>query len=127
MELDALMERVDFISVGSNDLLQFMFAADRANPLVASRYDPLSVAALRALRKVRVAADRLKVPITLCGEMAADPLQAMALIGVGFRSISMAPAAIGPVKSMILSLDSTLISSFVEKRLEPGRTGSISR
>ena len=96
MELDALMERVDFVSVGSNDLLQFLFAADRSNPLVASRYDPLNVAALRALRRVVKAADTHEVPVTLCGEMAADPLGAMALIGLGFRSISMAPAAIGP-------------------------------
>lgn len=125
MELDALMERVDFISVGSNDLLQFLFAADRSNPLVASRYDPLSVSALRALRRVRLAADRHHVPVTLCGEMAADPLQAMALIGIGFRSISMAPAAIGPVKSMILSIDSGRISNFIDKRLEPERTGSV--
>jgi phosphotransferase system enzyme I (PtsP) len=125
MELDALMERVDFISVGSNDLLQFLFAADRANPLVASRYDPLSVSALRALRQIRVVADRHKVPITLCGEMAADPLQAMALIAIGFRSISMAPAAIGPVKSMILSVDCERLNSFVEKRLEPKQTGSL--
>jgi phosphotransferase system enzyme I (PtsP) len=125
MELDALMERVDFISVGSNDLLQFLFAADRANPLVASRYDPLSVSALRALRQIRAVADRHKVPITLCGEMAADPLQAMALIAIGFRSISMAPAAIGPVKSMILSVDCARLSSFVEKRLVPEKTGSL--
>jgi len=125
MELDALMQRVDFISVGSNDLLQFMFAADRANPLVASRYDPLSVAALRALRRIRAATDKHGVPMTLCGEMAADPLQAMALIGIGFRSISMAPAAIGPVKNMILSLDSERMQSFIDVRLEPECTGSV--
>lgn len=125
MELHALMERVDFVSVGSNDLLQFMFAADRANPLVASRYDPLSVSSLRALRRIREAADRHHVPVTLCGEMAADPLQAMALIGIGFRSISMAPAAIGPVKSMILSLDSERLASFIDARLQPQATGSV--
>ncbi len=125
MELDALMERTDFVSVGSNDLLQFLFAADRANPLVASRYDALSVTALRALRQVREAAGRHGVPVTLCGEMAADPLQAMALIGIGFESISMAPAAIGPVKNMILSLDSTRVSEFVAERLKAERTGSI--
>lgn len=125
MELDALMTRVDFVSVGSNDLLQFLFAADRANPLVSNRYDPLSVSALRALRRVQVSAEQHNVPLTLCGEMAADPLEAMALIGIGFRSISMAPAAIGPVKSMILSLDQDRLSSFVEARLQPGRTGSL--
>jgi len=125
MELDALMARVDFVSVGSNDLLQFMFAADRSNPLVASRYDPLNVAALRALRRIRQAADTYQVPVTLCGEMAADPLEAMALIGLGYRSISMAPAAIGPVKNMILSLDCAHLQSFIEERMEPEFTGSV--
>ena len=125
MELDALMMRADFVSVGSNDLLQFMFAADRANPLVASRYDPLSVSALRALRRIRLAADKHGVPITLCGEMAADPLEAMALIGLGFRSISMAPAAIGPVKSMLLSLDCERLRQFIEARMEPLCTGNV--
>jgi phosphotransferase system enzyme I (PtsP) len=125
MELDALMERVDFVSVGSNDLLQFLFAADRSNPLVASRYDPLNVAALRALRRVVKAADTHEVPVTLCGEMAADPLGAMALIGLGFRSISMAPAAIGPVKTMILSLEYSRVKGFIEERLEPDRTGNL--
>ncbi len=125
MELDALMTRADFVSVGSNDLLQFMFAADRANPLVASRYDPLSVSALRALLRIRHAADSHGVPVTLCGEMAADPLEAMALIGIGFRSISMAPAAIGPVKTMLLSLDSERLRQFIEARIEPKCTGSI--
>jgi phosphotransferase system enzyme I (PtsP) len=125
MELDALMARVDFVSVGSNDLLQFMFAADRSNPLVASRYDPLNVSALRALKRIRSAADKYQVPVTLCGEMAADPLQAMALIGIGYRSISMAPAAIGPVKNMILSLDCEHVQSFIEARMEPNCTGSV--
>ena len=82
-------------------------------------------AALRALRRIRFAADKHGVPITLCGEMAADPLQAMALIGLGFRSISMAPAAIGPVKTMLLSLDSERLQNFVEARMEPDCTGSI--
>jgi phosphotransferase system enzyme I (PtsP) len=103
-ELDALMPRVDFASVGSNDLMQFLFAADRANPRVAGRYDPLSPAPLRALKSLVRAAKKHRVPLTLCGEMAGRPLEAMALIGLGFRSISMAPASVGPVKSMILSL-----------------------
>lgn len=124
-DLDSLLSRVDFISVGSNDLLQFLFAADRANPLVASRYDPLSVSALRVLRRVREAADRHNVPVTLCGEMATHPLEAMALIGLGYRSISMAPAAIGPIKSMVLSLDAGRIREFLDVRLEPGKTGNL--
>jgi phosphotransferase system, enzyme I, PtsP len=104
-ELDALMPRVDFVSVGSNDLLQYLFAADRNNPRVAARYDPLSATALRALAVIVAAAKRHGRPLCLCGEIAGRPLEAMALIGLGYRSISMAPASIGPVKSMLLSLD----------------------
>jgi phosphotransferase system, enzyme I, PtsP len=104
-ELDALMPRVDFVSVGSNDLLQYFFAADRNNPRVATRYDALSAAPLRALAAIADAARRHDRPLSLCGEMAGRPLEAMALIGLGYRSISMAPASVGPVKSMILSLD----------------------
>jgi phosphotransferase system, enzyme I, PtsP len=119
-ELDALMPRVDFASVGSNDLLQYLFAADRNNARVAGRYDTLSAAALRALASIVEAARRHGKVLTLCGEMAGHPLEAMALIGLGFRSISMAPAAIGPVKSMILSLDAAAIERKVGDILEDG-------
>ena len=104
-QLDRILPLADFASVGSNDLMQFMFATDRGNMLVADRYDPLNPAALMALRSIVEAAARNNVPLALCGEMAGKPLEAMALIGIGFRSISMAPASVGPVKAMVLSLD----------------------
>ncbi|KAB2911331.1 MAG: phosphoenolpyruvate--protein phosphotransferase [Hyphomicrobiaceae bacterium] len=104
-ELDVLLPRVDFASVGSNDLLQYLYAADRNNTRVAGRYDSLSAAAMRALAAIVDAAKRHGKPLSLCGEMAGKPLEAMALLGLGYRSISMAPASVGPVKSMILSLD----------------------
>ncbi|WP_420407355.1 phosphoenolpyruvate--protein phosphotransferase [Hoeflea sp.] len=104
-QLEELMEAVDFVSVGSNDLFQFMMAVDRGNSRVADRFDTLSRPFLRALRQIVEAAERAGTPLTLCGEIAGKPLSAMALLGIGFRSISMAPAAIGPVKSMLLSLD----------------------
>ncbi|ESR24081.1 phosphoenolpyruvate--protein phosphotransferase [Lutibaculum baratangense] len=104
-QLDELVAKVDFLSVGSNDLLQFMYAADRTNSRVAGRFDELAPAPLRALRTVVEAADLGGVPLTLCGEMAGRPISAMALLGIGFRAISMAPSAMGPVKAMILSLD----------------------
>jgi phosphotransferase system enzyme I (PtsP) len=113
-ELDALLPRVDFISVGSNDLLQYLLAADRNNTRVAARYDTLSVAPLRALATIADAAKRHNRPLSLCGEMAGRPLEAMALIGLGYRSISMAPASIGPVKSMILSLDAGALERWLE-------------
>ena len=104
-QLDSLMNTVDFVSVGSNDLLQYMTASDRGNTRVASRFDPLSRHFLRTLRIIVEAADRHGTPVTLCGEIASRPLAAMALAGIGFRSLSMSAAAIGPVKAMLLALD----------------------
>jgi len=119
-ELDAFLPRVDFVSVGSNDLVQFLFAADRTNARVASRFDVLAPAPLRALRTLVRTADSYGVPVTLCGEMASSPLEAMALIALGFRSLSMAPASIGPVKSMVLSLDAAKATAFVDEILKEG-------
>jgi phosphotransferase system, enzyme I, PtsP len=103
--LDELLQEADFVSVGSNDLLQFLYAADRTNARVASRYSALSLAPLRALKSISEAANRNEVPLTVCGEMAGRPLEAMVLIALGFRTLSMSPAAIGPIKEMILSLN----------------------
>jgi phosphotransferase system enzyme I (PtsP) len=122
-ELDALMPKVDFVSVGSNDLLQYLFAADRNNPRVATRYDVLSPAPLRALAAIADAAKRHGRPLSLCGEMAGRPLEAMALIGLGYRAISMAPASVGPVKSMILSLDAGALERWLETQLRAGDGG----
>lgn len=118
-QLDELMNEVDFVSVGSNDLFQFVMAVDRGNARVADRFDPLNRPFLRLLRRVVEVANKTRTPLTLCGELAGRPLSAMALIGLGYRSISMSPAAIGPVKSMLLSLDvgqleSTLLSALDE-------------
>ena len=122
-QIDELLKHVDFLSVGSNDLLQFMFASDRAHARLAGRYDSLSPVVLKVLHHVATAADRHNVPLNLCGEMAGRPLEAMALIGLGFRSISMAPAAIGPVKSMILGLDASVLQAELLPLLdEPGHS-----
>ncbi len=119
-ELDALLPRVDFVSVGSNDLLQYLFAADRNNARVSTRYDTLSAAPLRALAAIVDAAKRHNRPLSLCGEMAGRPLEAMALIALGYRSISMAPASVGPVKSMILSLDAGAIERWMAGNIHSG-------
>lgn len=119
-ELDELLEEVDFISVGSNDLFQFMTAADRGNTRVSGRYDPISVPFLRVLRLIVEKATALHVPVSLCGEMAGNPLSAMVLIALGYRTISMPPASIGPVKDMVLSLDIGRLRARLLPRLEPG-------
>lgn len=100
-QLPQVLAEVDFASIGSNDLIQFMFAMDRGNPRVAERYDTLSPAILSMLRHVASVCAQSGKPISLCGEMAGRPLEALALIGVGFRSLSVTPPAVGPVKAAV--------------------------
>ncbi|MES1990053.1 MAG: phosphoenolpyruvate--protein phosphotransferase [Pseudomonadota bacterium] len=113
-QLDTLLPLVDFVSVGSNDLMQFFFAVDRGNARVAGRYDLLSPATLSFLRFIVLKCRAHKVPLTLCGEMSGKPLEAMALVGLGFRRVSMSPAAIGPVKMMVRSLNVELLETYME-------------
>jgi phosphotransferase system enzyme I (PtsP) len=116
--LDLLLPKVDFLSIGTNDLTQFLFAADRADPRLAERYDWLSPAILRFLRRVVKQAREAGVPIRVCGEMGGRPLEAMALIGIGIEQLSITPAAIGPIKAMIRSLDAARVRVRVEQLLE---------
>ena len=104
-QLDELFRLVDFVSVGSNDLMQFMMASDRGNTRLAGRFDPLSPAFLRSLRTIAKHADAAGKPVTLCGEIAGRPLDAVALAAIGYRSLSMSSAAIGPVKAAMRALD----------------------
>lgn len=103
-QLEALFERVHFVSVGSNDLLQFMFACDRGSEKLSGRYDPLAPFFLRILRELMDKANRSGVEVGFCGAMAAKPIEAMALLGCGVRNISIPIASIGPVKAMIRAL-----------------------
>jgi phosphotransferase system enzyme I (PtsP) len=103
--LDALLPMTDFVSVGTNDLMQYLFAADRGNPKVSDRYDILSPPALRALDAISRQCAETGTPASICGELAGRPLEAFAMISLGFNRLSMPPAGIGPVKAMILSLD----------------------
>jgi len=116
-QLDELMNAVDFVSVGSNDLFQFVMATDRGNSQLADRFDPLSVPFLRALKQIADAGERNGTAVTLCGELAGRPLSAMALIGIGFRAISMSPASIGPVKAMLRELPVGELRDFLADNL----------
>jgi phosphotransferase system enzyme I (PtsP) len=122
-QLDELMDEVDFVSVGSNDLFQFAMAVDRGNARVSDRFDVLGRPFLRILRDIVRACERNKTPVTLCGEMASKPLSAMALLGIGFRSISMSPTAIGPVKAMLLGLDIGRLSEVLTAALDDDTPG----
>ena len=115
--LDILLPRIDFLSIGTNDLTQFLFAADRSDPRLAERYDWLSPAILRFLRRVAVQANAAGIPVRVCGEMAGRPLEAMALIGIGIDSFSITPAAVGPVKAMVRSIDAAAVRARLETLL----------
>jgi phosphotransferase system enzyme I (PtsP) len=115
--LDQLLPRIDFLSIGTNDLTQFLFAADRADPRLAERYDWLSPAILRFLKRVLDAARAADIPVRLCGEMGGRPLETMALIGIGAENFSITPAAVGPVKAMIRSLDAAAVRQRLEQLL----------
>jgi phosphotransferase system, enzyme I, PtsP len=104
-QLDELLERVDFLSVGSNDLLQFFYAADRGNRRVAGRFDPLSTPTLRVFQMIASKCNAKGKSLTLCGELGSNPLGALALVTLGFRTLSVAPTAVGPVKAMLLDLE----------------------
>ncbi len=113
-QLPELFERVDFISIGSNDLLQFLFACDRGSTKVGGRYDPLNPIVMRAVQRITARAAEYGVDVGFCGDMATRPLDAMALIACGVRSLSMPPAAIGPVKAMLRSVSLKELRYFVD-------------
>lgn len=117
-QLPQLLARADFLSVGSNDLIQFLFASDRGNPRLAGRYDSLSPVVLRVLRDMVQAAEKAGVPVSLCGEMAGRPLEAMALIGLGIRSLSMTASAVGPVKAMTRALRLRPLADYLKTILD---------
>ena len=118
--LDLLLPKLDFLSIGTNDLTQFLFAADRAHPKLAERYDWLSIAILRFLdRVVRICAE-YQVPVGVCGEMGGRTLEAMALVGLGVRRLSITPASVGPVKAMIRAADAAELQDFMRQLLDAG-------
>ncbi len=115
--LDQLLPRVDFISIGTNDLTQFLFAADRSDPRLAQRYDWLSPAIFRFLKRVLDQCAAAGIPARVCGEMAGRPLEAMALIGIGAESFSITPGGVGPLKAMVRSLDAAAIRARLDQLL----------
>ncbi len=116
-QLDDLLPLVDFISIGSNDLMQFFYASDRENPKLSNRYDILSPPSLNMLRFIVDKCAAANVPLTLCGEIGGRTIGALALIAIGFRRLSIAPSAVGPVKMMIRSLNLSELVPYVDQLL----------
>jgi phosphotransferase system enzyme I (PtsP) len=117
-QLPALLSRVAFVSVGSNDLFQFLFACDRGNPALVDRYDALSPPALSFFADLVDRCRAAGVRLSVCGEMASRPLEAMALIGLGVRELSLAPSELGPVKAMLRSVDAARLEAYLRGLLE---------
>jgi phosphotransferase system enzyme I (PtsP) len=124
-QLDELYQAVDFVSIGSNDLFQFFSAVDRGNTRVAGRFDTMNPAFLRALKQIVDKANAYSVPVTLCGEIAGRPLEAMALSALGYRNLSMSASALGPVKAMVRTLDLGRLTARLLPRLDQPGSGDI--
>jgi phosphotransferase system enzyme I (PtsI) len=127
LTVDHLARHADFLSVGTNDLIQYTLAVDRADERLAGHYEPASPAVLRLLRRIAVVATRLKCPVSVCGEMAGDPALVGLLVGLGFRSFSMAPSAIPAVKRRLRSLDSGLAVRIARQALRAGSGDDVRR
>ena len=110
--------RVDFLSVGSNDLMQFFYAVDRGNKRVADRFDPLSAPLLRAMKTIVDKCRAAGKPVTLCGELASQPMGALTLVALGFRALSLTPSALGAVKAMLLDLDAKKAEAVLRPLME---------
>ncbi|HTZ76856.1 MAG TPA: phosphoenolpyruvate--protein phosphotransferase [Stellaceae bacterium] len=117
-QLPTLLDRVDFLSVGTNDLAQFLFASDRGNPRLTDRYDTLAPAFLKVLGEVVRHAGAKGIPVSVCGEMAGGALDAMALVGLGFRALSMNAGGVGPVKAMVRSLTLAPLQELLQRHLD---------
>ncbi len=117
-QLDTLLPSVDFVSVGSNDLMQYLFAADRGNDLTRDRYDPLSPAMLKVLKTIADQCRSAKVPASVCGEMAGNPIEAMVLIALGYKALSAPPASVEAIKMMIPTLDTGRLLAYLEQLMK---------
>lgn len=117
-QLDSLLKEVDFLSIGTNDLMQFFFACDRTNPKLADRYDLLAPSVLSFLHMIISACDEAGVPVTLCGEMGGRAIEAMALVALGLKKLSVSPTSVGPVKRLLRSVDMDQLRLFLNEHIQ---------
>ena len=117
-DLDRLAAEADFLSVGSNDLFQFLYAADRDSPRLARRYDPLTSPFLTVLKQIAATGTRHGCRVTLCGELAGRPVEALILVALGYRNLSMNAASIGIVKETLRSRHISNLDKFINFLIE---------
>jgi len=122
---DELAAAADFLSIGSNDLIQYMLAVDRTNDEVAVWYSPHHPAVLRSLKRIVEAGERAGKPVSLCGNLGSDPRMLPYLLGIGLRIFSLDPMQIPPVQRRIAEIDLDRARVFARKLLSLGRTGDI--
>lgn len=120
-QIERLLDVADFISIGTNDLMQFLFASDRSNPRLTDRYDLISPPVLNLISTVVAAAGRKSVPVTLCGELGKGPIEALAFLGVGLTSLSLTPTAIGPVRRVVRNVDVGELQAWLTPILDSGK------
>jgi len=116
-QIMSVCDHADFVSVGANDLMQFFFAADRDNPRVSGRYDPLHPAALSILKFIAQGCQMNNTPLSLCGEISGRPLEACCLVALGYNTLSMPVTGVGPVKSALLALDAEKLRQVIEPHI----------
>ncbi len=127
LTLDHLMQAVDFVSVGTNDLVQYLLAVDRDNAWVSSLYDPHHPAVIRALQMVAEAAQRAEKPASVCGDMSGDPATALLLLGMGYDSVSVAPQFIPEIKYAVRRTPAGDARGFVEEALSQEDSDGVRR
>ena len=117
-QLEQLLPEVDFISVGTNDLAQFLYATDRGHPAIWDRYDTLSPAMLRVMKYISDTCAKAHVPCSVCGEMAGRPLEAITLVGLGFESLSMNPTLLGAVKAAVRTMNKAHFATYLDRQIQ---------
>jgi phosphotransferase system enzyme I (PtsP) len=122
-QLPGLLAEADFISLGTNDLMQFLFAADRGTPELADRYDTLSAPVLELIERLAAACEEAHVPLSICGEAAGRPLDALAFACVGVRTLSMSGNAILPVKATLVAADLDAMRPVLRELRRAGAAG----
>ena len=116
--LEHVIDTVDFVSVGANDLMQYFYAADRQNTRVSDRYDVLAPSALDLLKRINDVCVQHDTPVSVCGEIASKPLEAAVLLGLGYRSLSMSAGNIGPIKKLVSGLDVGKLGTWLASHLD---------
>ena len=115
--LPLIAEKVDFVSIGTNDLTQYLLAVDRNNARVSDVYESMHPAVIMALNHIQQTCQQLQLPVCICGELAGDPIGALLMVGLGYRSLSMNTSNVAKVKYLLRHIDSTELRELADKAL----------